>query len=542
VKTDWLREKAGVLAEREFRLFYTGYVTSLLGTSMSSIALTWAVFDSHLGTSALGLVMFASVIPMVLLMAVAGAIADRFGRRRVMLSADVLRCCAQTLLAVLLLPPHVFPLAPFAGHPPLWAFVVLASLRGTGDAFFTPALQGLTVEMAPQAQLANANTLYGLARSATTIAGPSLAGVLVAVTGPAAVIGADAATYAVSVVVLSLLRIPPADRGGPAGANRGTLFGDIAEGWSDFRSRTWLWVVTVQWAFLNLITWAPFMLLGQAMAHEYLGGPAVWGAIMGVEGAGAILAGLLLLGRRPRRPMIVATVATFCYALPDIPLALHASAPWVALTAFILGLGSAPSNTYFSTAIQQQVPADKLARVNSLITFPNYGIGVIGYAIDGPLASVFGAQAVFGVGAVYGLISTAFVLSLRSIRGVGWQPADRDLTPAQGEPAAAAGTERGEGGHPSGHRDDHRDREPLPDVLRRNQRHDGESNSYSAERQAERPGDPAFEQRPAQQRARLAGKPQQRPGHARQGRRAEHGEADDEGQLGQVGDRRNPDQ
>jgi MFS family permease len=421
VKTDWLRDKAGVLAERNFRRFYTGYVTSLLGTSMSSIALTWAVFDSHYGTTSLGLVLFANVAPMVLLMAAAGAIADRFGRRRVMLGADVLRCCAQTLLAVLLLPEHVFPLAPFAGRPPLWAFIMLVSLRGTGDAFFSPALQGLTVEMAPPGQLGNANALYGLARSVTTIAGPSLAGILVALADPAVVIGADALSYAVSVLALSLLRMP---RPPGAAGNRTTLFRDMADGWSDFRSRTWLWVVTAQWAFLNLITWAPFLLLGQAMAREYLGGPRAWGAIMGVEGAGAVLAGLLVLGRKPRHPMVVATIATFGYALPDIPLALHAAAPWVALGAFCCGVGSAPSNAYFSTAVQQQVPPDKQARVNSLVIFPNYGIGVLGFVIDGPLSSAFGAQAVFAVGAVYGLLSTAVVLSLPSIHMVEWRHTD----------------------------------------------------------------------------------------------------------------------
>jgi MFS family permease len=421
VKIDWIRGKAGVLAERNFRRFYTGYVTSLLGTSMSSIALTWAVFDSHYGTTALGIVMFASVIPMVLLMAVAGAIADRFGRRRVMLSADVLRCCAQTLLAVLLLPGHVFPLAPFAGRPPLWAFILLVSLRGTGDAFFTPALQGLTVEMAPRDQLGNANALYGLARSVTTIVGPSLAGVLVAVTDPAAVIGVDALSYAVSVAALTVLRMPPPASQAQSRPGTTTLFSDIAEGWSDFRSRTWLWAVTVQWAFLNLITWAPFLLLGQAMAKAYLGGPRAWGLIMGVEGAGAVLAGLFVLGRKPKHPMLVATIATFGYALPDIPLALHAAAPWVALGAFCCGIGSAPANAYFSTAVQQQVPADKQARISSLITFPNYGIGVLGFVIDGPLSSAVGAQAVFAAGAIWGFIGTGIVLTLPSIRTLEWR-------------------------------------------------------------------------------------------------------------------------
>jgi len=73
-------------------------------------------------------------------------------------------------------------------------------------------------------------------------------------------------------------------------------------------------VVTVQFAFFNLITWAPWMLLGPVMGRVYLGGAAVWGAIMAAQGAGAIAAGALSLGRCPRRPVVVATIGTFCYA------------------------------------------------------------------------------------------------------------------------------------------------------------------------------------------------------------------------------------
>jgi MFS family permease len=212
----------------------------------------------------------------------------------------------------------------------------------------------------------------------------------------------------------------------------------MAEGWSAFRSRNWLWVVTVQFAFFNLITWAPWMLLGPVEGRSYLGGAAVWGAIMGVQGAGAIVAGLLSLGRRTRRPMVIATIGTFCYALPDIPMALHATAPWVGAAAFACGAGASLSNTFFSTTLQQQVPPEMLARVSSLSLFPAYGVGVIGYAIDGPLAGVLGAQAVFGIGAIYGLLSSAVVLTLPSVRALRWRERERDH---EGDHEGEAGAE-----------------------------------------------------------------------------------------------------
>jgi MFS family permease len=405
-----------VLTERNFRRFYTGYVTSLLGTSMSTVAVAWAVLESGGSASGLGYVMAANVVPQVILLAFAGAVADRLGRRRVMLAADVLRCGAQASLAAAL----------FAGRPALWLFVLLAWLRGTGEAFFAPALSALTVEIAPRDQLGNANALYGLATSVTKIAGPALSGVLVAFAGPAVVVAADAASYLASVLALSLLQLPRGEKAEPGGRERRILFSDMAAGWSDFRSRSWLWVVTVQFAFFNLITWAPWMLLGPVEGRSYLGGAAIWGVIMAVQGAGAIVAGLLSLGRRPRRPMVIATLGTFCYALPDIPMALHATAPWVAAAAFACGAGASLSNTFFGTTLQQQVPPDMLARVSSLTLFPAYGVGVLGYAIDGPLAGALGAQIVFGVGAAYGLISSAAVLTVPSVRALRWRDRDRD--------------------------------------------------------------------------------------------------------------------
>jgi MFS family permease len=549
MRAERLRSRVGVLAERNFRRFYVGFVTSLLGSSMSTVAIAWAVLDSGVSATGLGLVFTATVVPQVLLLPLAGAIADRLGRRRVMICADAFRCAAQATLAVALA----------FGRPPLWLFVLLAWLGGMGTAFFTPALNALTVEIAPRNQLANANSLYGLAGSATRIAGPALGGVLVAVAGSAVVVAVDAATYAVSVLALSLLQLPSAGRGtaGTPGTEppaRSTLRADVAEGWADFRTRTWLWADTVQFAFLNLITWAPWMLLGPVEGHAYLGGAAVWGAIMAVQGAGAIVAGLACLGRHPRRPMVVAVIATFGYALPDIPMALHAAAPWVALGAFACGAGSAISSTFTSTTMQQQIPPERLARVSSLTLFPAYGIGVIGYAVDGPLAAALGPATVFGVGAVYGLLSSAIVLALPAVRAVRW----RDKDPAEPEPApepeqarsraaglpllAGRGAQGGERGQPRDDRDDHRDRQHLREIEFGRERDDAERRRDPAQGQGERRRDPRRAQGPAHHPAGLGRQAQHHPGEARGGDDAQRAHADRERQPVHVADRRDPDQ
>lgn len=111
--------------------------------------------------------MFASgIVPQVVLMLGGGVVADRFGRRRIMLGADVLRTASQAVLAGLL----------FATSPPIWAFCALAAAVGVGDALFSPGMNGLTVELVPTDELGDANAIFGMARSLASVAGPALAG------------------------------------------------------------------------------------------------------------------------------------------------------------------------------------------------------------------------------------------------------------------------------------------------------------------------------------------------------------------------------
>jgi MFS family permease len=384
-----------------FRRFLIGYATSLFGTAMAPVAIAFAALGRGVGASGLGLVLAAHIVPQVVLVLGAGVLADRVSRRLVMLGADALCCATQLCLAGAL----------FFGHPGLWLLVATSALTGVGEAFFGPALSPLTAQMAPRDQLTDANAMLGLARSATRIAGPVAAGVLVAAAGPAVVILADAVSYAVSGLFLGTLRVPPL----PV-RTRTTILADLREGWSEFAGRSWLWVTTLQFTLFNLLAWAPFLTLGPVVSQQRLGGAFAWGAIMGGYGAGSVLGGLALLGRRPAYPLKVATITAFGWAAPLACLAAGLPLGVVVAGAMVAGVGSAVYLALWSTATQAQIPATALARVGAYSTLGSFGLGPLGLALAGPAAAALGLSTVLAAGAVWQVLSTAVVLALPAVR------------------------------------------------------------------------------------------------------------------------------
>jgi len=300
----------------------------------------------------------------------------------------------------------------FAASPSVWVFVVLAALRGTGDAFFTPALGGLRAEIVAPERLPDANALLGVAESAAMVIGPALAGTLIAAISSAAVVAVDAATYAVSVLTLVLLRVPPASR------PTGTPWRDLANGWSQFRAHSWLWLTTAQWSLLNLFTYAPYLLLGPVLAREYLGGARVWGIVIGVQAAGGVVTGLLLVGRRPSRPLVISVLGTLAVPLPCLMLAMHWPAIAVGAAACAAGAGIALFGTFWSTAIQRRIPADMLSRITSLTATGSFALGSFGLALVGPAAEALGATHVLAFAAAWGLASGLAVCCLPPIWAV----------------------------------------------------------------------------------------------------------------------------
>ncbi|MFG3120795.1 MFS transporter [Streptomyces sp. NPDC048201] len=396
-----------VLRHARFRRFLLGQSTSLLGSGMNTIATTFAVLRlPGGGVDAVGAVMAARILAVLVVLLLGGVLTDRVGARTVMLASDLLRFGSQGVLALLLLTHSVR----------VWEVVVLAVALGVGEGGFMPGLSALVPGLVPAEELADANALLEMARPMAAIAGPGLAGLLVSVFDPGTVVAVDAVSYGVSVVALVGL---PSTR--PAGPRRG-LFGELRSGWAEFTSRTWLWVTTLHIGLFNFVLWAPFLVLGPTLAQQRLGGAKGWGLVLAAEGIGAITGGLALLGRNPGRALTWSVAASAGWAVPAAALAGRLSLAWVAAAAFFAGVGAAVCTTLAATVIQRDVPAEVRGRISAFDSLGAFALGPLGLALAGPVSGVVGAERLLGFGVLWQLTAVGVVLAVPSVRRHGATP------------------------------------------------------------------------------------------------------------------------
>ena len=394
------RSWAGVLAERDFRLFFTGYLTSYFGSQLVPVAVTFAVLNNGGSAADVGYVLAAETVPLVVFLLVGGVIADRLPRRAVMIGADLLRTASQGALAGLLL----------TGHPALWQFMVLLAATGAGMAFFSPAMTGLIPQVVSAAGLQQANALNGLSQSLGTVAGPAVGGVLVAGVGPGWAVAADAVTYLVSAYCLARVSVPLV-----AAAGQATFLAQLRLGWREFRSRAWLWAIVVSAALWHLLAYAPFIVLGAVVAKADLGGARAWGAILAAQGVGAVVGGLVMLRLRPPRPLLTATLALFPYAVPMCLLAVRAPVVAVAAGSFAAGWGLSMFSVLWDTTMQREIPPAVLSRVSAYDWFGSVAFLPLGYAITGPLAGWLTITGTLWAAAGWTVVTTSLVLAVPSV-------------------------------------------------------------------------------------------------------------------------------
>lgn len=370
-----LRESAGALSERNFRLLWLGQTGSTFGDGLTFVAITFAVIGLSGSATDIGLVFAAYSLPNVVFLLAGGVWADRLPRNLVMLTTDGVRAVVQAGLAYLL----------FSGTAEIWHLIAVAALHGSSSAFFVPAASGLMPQVVSRSRLQQANALMAISRSLAFIVGPALSGIIVAVAGAGWVFAIDSGTYVLSGITLAALRI---DRQA-AVTERASFISELAHGWREVRSRDWLIASLLAFSLSNIGLGA-FMVLGPLIVIRELGGAADWGLILAVGAFGALLGGGVALRWKPGRPLLVGFlvmlvgVSRAVALIPPLPLVVLALASLATMMAITL------SNTLWETVLQERIPQASLSRVASYDWMVSLVFQPVAFALVGPLADATG--------------------------------------------------------------------------------------------------------------------------------------------------------
>jgi hypothetical protein len=391
----------GVLRSSNFRLLVTSNFISLAGSAVSFVAVPFAVLRIGGSASDLGYVATAGLIPLIAFLLLGGVVADRLPRHQVMFAANMLQALAQGACAALI----------FTGHARVWQLAVLAAAGGIGFGFYYPAEQGLLPQTVPADQRAQANALERTSRNAAGIGGMALGGVLVGLAGPGWGLAVDAASFAGAALLRLGMRFPQLP---PVSAP--SVLRSLREGWQEFASRRWLWIIVLQFGFLIAVSSAVINVLGPLVAHSRLDGARSWGFIAAAFMAGAVAGGLVMTRFRPRHLLVAAMASVPGFSLLLFALAVPLAVPVDAAAAAVGGACVEVFSVSWAIALQQEIPAEMLSRVSSYDALGSFALAPAGTAVAGLLAGAFGTAGVLAAGGALVVILPVLVLFVPEVR------------------------------------------------------------------------------------------------------------------------------
>jgi MFS family permease len=414
------------LRSRNYRLFVGGQLVSLIGTWMQTVAQSWLVYRFTGSAVLLGLVGFASQIPVFVLAPLGGVLADRLDRRRVLIVVQATMMVLALALAALTL----------SGVVQIWQIFTLAALLGITNAFDIPVRQSFVVRMVGREYLPNAIALNSSMVNGARLVGPAVAGAIVAAVGEGWCFLINGLSYAGVIAALWTMR--GTEDGGQRRSAGESAWVSVVEGF-EFAWRTM--PVRALLLLLGLVSLMgmPYSVLMPIFADKILkGGPYAYGLLMSAAGLGALGGSGALTVRRDLRGLgrwIAVCASGFggCLVLFSFSRSLWLSAALLVPAGFCMMVEMAASNTL----IQSMVPDRLRGRVMAVYSMMFMGMAPLGALMAGALAGPIGAPATVAVGgAVCVAGGILFGARLPSLRG-----AARQLMAAQEMSAGAPADE-----------------------------------------------------------------------------------------------------
>jgi MFS family permease len=404
-----------VLAIRDFRILLAERLIAPASVGFSMVGVSFAVLNATGSSSDLSFVLAAQIAPSLVFALIGGVAADRFPAQRVILAANLIMAVGEGTFGLLVL----------TGRPPLWAMICLEALTGIGVALFYPASQGLLPRLVPGDLLQEASAISRMAMNTGMMSGAAVAGLLVAAAGP----GWALALCGIGMVstVPMLLSI----KGGRQRVRRDagqaaddvsvpapSMLAELREGWAEFRSHTWLWVIVCQFCVVMMSWYGAFEVLGPVVARQHLGGPAAWGAITAADSFGLIAGGLISLRFTPRRPTRFVVLIGGAVAISPLSLAMVLPLPAVCVASFCLGVFIEMMMVQWTVTMARNIPPDKLARVSAYDVLGSVMAMPVGALIAGPLGASIGiSHAQYAAAAVI-ILASALALIPRDVRAM----------------------------------------------------------------------------------------------------------------------------
>ena len=373
------------LRHRNFRLFFFGQGTSLVGTWMQNIAQGWLVLQLTDSPFYVGLVSALGSLPILLVSLPAGVFVDRIDKHRLIILTQTLSLLQALVLAVLLWTHRIA----------LWQVAVIAVFLGTVNAFDTPARQAFIVELVGKDDLMNAIALNSSVFNAARVLGPSLAGILISAVGLAWCYFLNAVSYVAVIWGLVEMRLPPFVRP----ARPGDAMEQFREGARFVRRERRVFALVLLMAAISIFGF-PFLVLMPVFARDVLHvGASGLGFMMAATGIGAVTAalGLAAFGPHLRKgALLVWTGPVFGAAI--VLFAVTRWLPAVLVILAVCGGAMILNNALTNTLIQTLVPDGLRGRVMGFYAFVFLGMAPFGAFQAGWLAEQLGAPAAVFIG------------------------------------------------------------------------------------------------------------------------------------------------
>jgi MFS family permease len=400
-----VRQVLAPLRERNFSWFFASQFVNITGSMMAGIALAFAVLEISDSATAIGQVLAARTIPMVVFLLWGGVIADRISRTLIVRTSNLFTALTQGTVAYLVL----------SGQAELWMIIVLEAINGTTWAVSLPAMDGMVPQLVPRDQLQPANVLLSMSRSALAVVGPSTAAILVVTVGPGWALAVDASTWLVAAALMAKVKIPA--REPRAGAPKPSTLHELREGWQLFIGTRWLWIVVTAFCVLNAIHSGALFTLGPALADHTIGADG-WGYALSAHAIGLLAMTLILARVRIRRPLLSGMIGISLLSVPMIMYGLDPALVPLVIAMFVAGGGIQVFGIGWDLAMQENIEERMLSRayaydgVGSFIAMP------VGQVIYGPLGDAFGYREVFIVSGVVYAATCALTLASPSVRNL----------------------------------------------------------------------------------------------------------------------------